>query len=303
VKPTSTESLDIAACYHMIRERLRMSVLEGSPLAVEVRSHLVDGSLPIGLLLPIATARTDTWTGAPVTLSTSLGFLMLVTRWLDDMHDRDRPHQLWQRLGAARTATLAADALGHAWGCLARDPGVPRTLLVEFADLLAVLSLGELEDVASPPRDRAAWQRVAWRKTAVAYRFAARSGAVLHGDPQWVEAATRYGELLGLGLQAVDDFDGVFGPEHADLRRGSLGTLPVVLLREASGEAGALEPLLERRDVDAIMACMRELDIERATEEQIAVYTEQAAGVLVDADVRPDGPHLDGLLHAFCQRS
>lgn len=288
--------------YDAIRTKLRSSVLEGSALAQQVHTHLLEPSLPVGVLLPIASARGERALGPATSVATTLALLMLVTRWLDDLHDRDRPDQLWTRIGPAQVATLSADALNHAWGCLARDPDVPRSLLVEFSDLLAVLALGEMEDVTSPPRDLLAWQRVAWRKTAAGYRFAARAGALLHGEPRWLAAAPHYGEMLGLALQAADDFDGAFVGERLDLRAGAQGTLPMVLLRAVHPKPDTVDALLHERKLDELVELLCAFEIERSTEQRIEVYVGQARGALHDAGVLPRGPHLDGLLHALCQR-
>jgi geranylgeranyl pyrophosphate synthase len=288
--------------YNAIRKKINDSVLPDSPLAWQVHRHLTDRALPVTLLLPIATTLgTPQQVNTAVSVSAALAYLLLANRWLDDMHDRDRPDQLWKELGEAKVAMLSANALNHAWGCLVRETEVPRQLLAEFGDMIAVIALGEHVDVTSPPEDFTSWQRNAWCKTAVTFRFAAKAGAMLKGDPRWQEAASRYGELLGLALQAADDFDGVFDSGAPDFHSGAMGTLPAVLLLEAGVERDRLKEMIEARRVASLLALVEQYSIRQAMDKHIANYGEQAAGVLIAAGIRPRTHHLARFLHALCR--
>lgn len=266
---------EVGAAYDEIRAAVEAAVLPGSPLATPMGTWLTDHPLPPSLLLPIAAAG-----GAcpPATaLSASLAFLLVVMRWLDDLVDRDRDGQLWQTSGDADTAVLSATALTHAWACLARTESVPREVLVDFGEMTAVLALGEADDAGEPARTISAWQRTAWRKTAVCYRFALRAGARLTGDPLWTSSATVYGAHLGLYLQAIDDIHGTFADDGPDLRRGRAFTLPLVELLSDLPEA---EGAFRHREVDWLLHAMDEHDVRRRCEARAAAYAGAAQAAL-----------------------
>jgi geranylgeranyl pyrophosphate synthase len=262
---------DVARAYDEVRAAVEAAVLPASPLAGPVRGWLTDHALPPSLLLPVAAA--GGLCPPAVALSAALAFLLLVMRWLDDLMDRDRDGQLWQTHGSGGTAVLSAAALTHAWACLARSAELPRDVLVGFGEMTAVLALGEAADRGDPPRSVATWQRTAWRKTAVCFRYAVWAGARLTGDPHWPSAAATYGSHLGLYLQAADDIAGTFGESATDLRRGGTHTLPLVELMPHRPDAPAL---FERRDVAALLELMAEHDIRARCEARAAAYAHQA---------------------------
>jgi geranylgeranyl pyrophosphate synthase len=262
---------EVAAAYEDVRDAVAAAVLPGSPLAAPVHAWLTDHRLPPSLLLPIAAAGGRS--PPAVALSASMAFLLLVMRWLDDMVDRDRDGQLWQTHGDGGAAVLSAAALTHCWACLAREPALPRDVLVVFGETTAVLALGEAADRGEPPLTVEEWQRIAWRKTAVAFRYALWAGARTTGDPRWTEEAARYGTYLGLYLQAADDIEGTFGADAPDLRRARAHTLPLVELLPSMPAAASL---FARRETGVLLAAMREHDVRRRCEARAAAYAEQA---------------------------
>jgi geranylgeranyl pyrophosphate synthase len=284
---------DVARAYDQIRGAIDAAVLPGSPLAGPVRTWLTGHRLPPSLLLPIAAAG---GTSPPaVAVSASMAFLLLVMRWLDDLMDRDRDGQLWETHGEGGAAVLSAAALTHAWACLAREPGIPRDVLAGFGEMTAVLALGEAADHATPPGTVAEWQRIAWRKTAVAFRHALWAGARLTGDPRWTQEAATYGTHLGLYLQAADDIEGTFGPGAPDLRRGRTHTLPLVEVLPVEPAAAAM---FDRRETDLLLAAMASHDVRHRCETRAAGYAAEARQALD----RCPGPWTDacaGLLSAL----
>lgn len=284
---------EVARAYDDVRGAVESAVLPGSPLARPVREWLTGHRLPPSLLLPIAAAGGST--PPAVALSASMAFLLLVMRWLDDLVDRDRDGQLWQTYGEGGAAVLSAAALTHSWACLAREPALPRDVLVGFGEMTAVLALGEAADRAEPPRTVEDWQRIAWRKTAVAFRYALWAGARLTGDPRWPAEAASYGTHLGLYLQAADDIEGTFAPGAPDLRRGRTHTLPLVSLLGELPDAAAM---FDRRETDALLAAMADHGVRARCESRAAAYAEQARRALD----RCPGPWTDacaGLLPAL----
>lgn len=266
---------EVARAYDDIRAAVQAAVLPGSPLAAPVRNWLTDHRLPPSLLLPVAAAGGSC---PPATaLSASMAFLLLVMRWLDDLVDRDRDGQLWQTQGDAGAAVLSAAALTHAWACMAREPALPRDVLVGFGEMTAVLALGEAADHGAPPRSIAEWQRIAWRKTAVCFRYALWAGARLTGDPLWPGEAAHYGIHLGLYLQAIDDIHGTFAGDAPDLRRGATLTLPLVELLPDMADA---EAAFRQRDVGILLAAMAEHGVRRRCEARAATYARRAQEAL-----------------------
>lgn len=288
------DATDPQPCYGAVRDALSAAVLPDSPLGRAVRIWLLDRPLPPGLLIPVAAA--GALTPASVAVSSALGFLLLAMRWLDDLVDRDRDGQLWEDHGTGGAAVLSAAALSHGWGCLVRCASVPRDVLSEFADMTAVLALGEDADANAPPDTPAAWQRIAWRKTGVCYRFAARAGAHLSGDVAWHRHAPVFGAHLGLFLQAMDDIEGAFSPGAPDLARGTTMTLPLVLL---SAHCSDTQALFRARQVDQLSRALARHDIRRAAETLAYGHSQQARAALL----RCPGPWQtagNGLLAALC---
>jgi geranylgeranyl pyrophosphate synthase len=285
---------DVAASYEAIRRTLHAAVLPDSPLDGALREWLTEHSLPPSLLIPVAAA--GGLSPSAIVLSASMGFLLLVMRWLDDLVDQDREGQLWQVRSPGAAAVLASSALTHAWACLAREPEIPRDVLVAFGEMTAVLALGEHADAHEPPKSIAGWQRVAWRKTAVCFRFAAWAGARLTGDPCWERQASTYGEYLGLYLQAADDIAGAFDAGAPDLARGKTLTLPLVELLQYMPEAAEA---LRSREVDALIQALAQWDVRARCELQAGAYAREAR----DALRRCPGPWVTacrGLLGVLC---
>jgi geranylgeranyl pyrophosphate synthase len=285
---------DVAQVYDAIRDAVDTAVLPGSPLQAAVRTWLTGHSLPPSLLLPVAAAGGPC---APATaLSASLAFLLLAMRWLDDMVDRDREGQLWQVRGQGAAAVLASSALTHAWACLAQEPAVPRDVLMGFGDMTAVLAVGEAADRSDPPRTIPQWQRIAWRKTAVCFRFALWAAARLTRNADWQVEAACYGTHLGLYLQAVDDIEGTFSDGAPDLCRGATLTLPLV---ELARDMDDVETAFRRREVDALLRAMAHYDVRGRCEARAAAYAREAREALW----RCPGPWNSacaGLLPALC---
>lgn len=288
---------DVAMCYNAIRRALHAAVLPNSPLEEVMHEWLTEHRLPPSLLVPVAAA--GSLSTPAIAISASMGFLLLVMRWLDDLMDQDREHQLWQVRGPGAAAVLSSSALTHAWACLAREPEIPRDILVAFGEMTAVLALGEHADVDNPPRMVKDWQRVAWRKTGVCFRFATWAGARLAGDPSWEEQAPTYGEYLGLYLQTADDIAGTFDAEAPDLVRGKTLTLPLVELMKNMPEAA---DAFRRRNVEVLMQALAKWDVRARCEARARAYAYKAR----DALGRCPGPWVTacgGVLGVLCGKT
>jgi geranylgeranyl pyrophosphate synthase len=166
-----------------------------------------------------------------VSSAAACGFLILATRWFDDVQDRDRPHTLVGDLGPARATNFAAGALTVAWHTLASDRALPQKALEAFGRWTIDIARGQDADLTGR-----AWTTLAeyWRlmggKTGSALALACEVGALVARPDRGELAATcgRIGMHMGMSMQILDDLDGAFHPDGiGDLARG-LVTLPVL---------------------------------------------------------------------------
>lgn len=133
-----------------------------------------------------------------------------------DDDDLRRGQPTVHRAFSEALAVLAGDALaGMAFGLIAdHTQGVPdRTLLRVISELSRSASVeglvnGQVDDILSVNMapDATMLHRIHSGKTGALFRFSARAGAWLAGQPlNVVESMGQYGNLLGLAFQIVDD--------------------------------------------------------------------------------------------------
>ncbi len=114
------------------------------------------------------------------------------------------------------TAVLTGDALlAMAFGVISKHtPGVSAERLLrvigDFSDVSSVCGLvnGQFVDIyyENRPFDETVLEYIHTYKTGALFRFSTRAGALLSGaDDRTVDALTRFGEMLGLAFQIVDD--------------------------------------------------------------------------------------------------
>lgn len=162
----------------------------------------------------------------------------------DDVIDRS-PTRRGKPTAAARwgsgMAVLAGDFLFSSSFNLLYDEDDP-TVLRLAARMVRHMCAGAIEEVESAGRldqDLSEYYRRIYRKTAVFLETACRAGALASRAPDQVtEALARYGRLVGLAFQVVDDVLDFTGdpartgkPVGGDLRNGLL-TLPMIYARE-----------------------------------------------------------------------
>ncbi|HZT05422.1 MAG TPA: polyprenyl synthetase family protein [Chloroflexota bacterium] len=163
-------------------------------------------------------------------------------------------------------ALLAGDYLFAQAAATASETNNLRIMRL-FAESVMTLCAGQIDECARigderQEIDRDSYYRTIDAKTAALFVLACHAGAILgEASLAQTEALRRYGRLLGLAFQIVDDVLDLVGDESAmgkpvgsDLRQG-LVTLPVIylrdeiaedLLRQAFSDDGAKEQAIEQ---------------------------------------------------------
>ena len=214
----------------------------------QIAVHLTRTQLPPHVILPLASAAAIS--GNPdkaLPVAAACGFLIVTTRWFDDVQDRDRKESLWREVGAGRAVNMAATALTVAWQALAEESKEARHAFGRYTVALArAQDLDLMTRVARTIDDY--WQLMRG-KTGAALALACEAGALAARPDRAQEAALcgSYGEHLGVLIQILDDLDGVFHPDGiGDLAAGKV-TLPVLYGLAIDHEA--------REELDEIVHC------------------------------------------------
>lgn len=258
----STAAADPLAALDDVRRAMEDALAGCSwpELKKQVKIYLLDPPLPRIALLPLAAcaAAGGTPRSAAVVASASM-LLVLSTRWLDDLADRDRDGTLQHRVGEGRAMTLAAGALSLAWRQLATSPTVPRPLLARFGDATLRLGAGQDQDL----RGGEITMEQAWEilrgKTAAGFAFLCESGGWMAGaSAAECAALARAGEHLGVLIQLLDDLDGVLAPQG----QGDLATRKQSNLLLVHGLNGPQSEIMRRLLADGDTARLRDLLLE-----------------------------------------
>ena len=198
----------------------------------QIGRHLTNTTLPRHVILPLASAAAVG--GEPrqaLSVAVACAYLIVASRWFDDLQDRDRPESLWIDVGMGRAVNMAAAALTVAWRALAEDKELPTEALRAFGRRTVELSHGqELDLRARMPSNLDEYWQVMRAKTGAAVALGCEVGALSARPDKPAEAGIcgRFGEYAGTLLQILDDLDGAFHPDGlGDLRLGKI-TLPVL---------------------------------------------------------------------------
>jgi geranylgeranyl pyrophosphate synthase len=167
------------------------------------------------------------------------------------------------------TVILVGDYLFAQSAILITRPGNPKVVQI-FAECLATICDGELTQIFSThqwdqPKDE--YYKRIYAKTAVLFATGCELGAIMGGaDEALVERLRRFGHLLGMGFQIIDDIIDFESSEitgkatGGDLRQGIV-TLPTMYFFEKASQADSdfVKGLIERKDVS-------DAEIQRAVE-------------------------------------
>lgn len=156
------------------------------------------------------------------------------------------------------TVILVGDYLFAQSAILITRPGNPRVVKI-FAECLATICDGELTQLFSKKQwkqDKEDYYKRIYCKTAVLFATACELGTIMGGgDDELVDRMRRFGHLLGMGFQIIDDVIDFYPAEitgkatGGDLRQG-LVTLPTMYFFEkaAPAEADFVKKLVEANE-------------------------------------------------------
>ncbi|MGH2829078.1 MAG: polyprenyl synthetase family protein [Actinomycetota bacterium] len=282
--PTSVVGLDLRADLERVEAGMRDAVASGQPMVREAAGHVLGsgGKRFRPMLVLLAGRLGDDESNAPRLLDCAVAVELthLATLYHDDVMDEAEVRRGRPSANARfdnRVAILAGDWLfAKASGIAARLGTYPSHVL---ADTIAAVCEGQImesEHAGTPNQTVERYLETIKRKTAALIGASCHLGAWLAGaGDEAVEAATAYGEALGMAFQLADDVLDITGVEAesgkvpgTDLREG-VWTLPVLetLAGHVSG-GHALRRFLEHRRVpEALDVLSGNGSIARATAE------------------------------------
>lgn len=167
------------------------------------------------------------------------------------------------------TVILVGDYLFAQSAILITRPGNPKVVQI-FAECLATICDGELTQIFASHQwnqSKEEYYKRIYSKTAVLFATGCELGAIMGGaDEELVQRLRRFGHLLGMGFQIIDDIIDFESSEitgkatGGDLRQGIV-TLPTMYFFEKASQEDAdfVKGLIERKDAD-------EAEVTRAVE-------------------------------------
>lgn len=259
----------LSSLYPEIRRRIDTSVADASPtFRTQVKQRLTERPLPPVLLLPpAACAAVGGDPHQTLSISAACGMLLLTMRWFDDLEDRDRQGALWQEVGNSRALNLAAYALTRAWGILAEDSTVPRTILVAFSRATETLARGQDMDLSNNVDSFDRLWELMRTKTGAAFAFAAEAGAISGTrDTNRISILHNFGEQLGIMLQLLDDLLGIFRPVgQGDLALSKISLALLYGLTFDHPATSELRQIVKRGDLgieqDRVRRILEDIDV------------------------------------------
>jgi octaprenyl-diphosphate synthase len=305
---------DFAAVNALIPRRLTSDV----GLVEEISRYIVEsGGKRLRPLLVLLSARALSYRGDDhVKLAAVIEFLHTATLLHDDVVDRSdlrrgrrTANAVW---GNAPTVLVGDFLYSRAFQLMVELGDIEViSILSNATNLIAEGEVQQLANIGQVELDEERYIDVIRAKTAMLFRAASHTAAVLAKGPRTaVDALRDYGELLGLAFQLVDDWldyagDPTLMGKNAgdDLAEGKV-TLPLIHTLRAGAPvdarcvADAIRAKSSERLRDVLLAVQRSgaLDYTKRRADQ---YAERARTCLA---ALPSGPHRDALdaLARFC---
>lgn len=305
---------DFAAVNALIPRRLTSDV----DLVEEISRYIVEsGGKRVRPLLVLLCARALSFRGdAHQKLAAIIEFLHTATLLHDDVVDRSElrrgrrtANAVW---GNAPTVLVGDFLYSRAFQLMTElgDLGVI-TILSDATNRIAEGEVHQLANVGRVDLDEAQYVEVIRAKTAMLFRAATHTAAVLVGGrSNEIEALRDYGEFLGLAYQLVDDWldyagDPTLMGKNAgdDLAEGKV-TLPLIhTLRNGSpAEARCVREAIRSRashSLGDVLAAVRQSGALDYTRDQAGRFAERARSRL---ECIPRSPYRDALdaLARYC---
>jgi geranylgeranyl pyrophosphate synthase len=224
---------DLKDLYPEVRHTLRAALPSSWPELDTALAYLFEQPLLPEAMLPLASCSAvggRARDAVPVAAALVAGVASV--RVLDDLADRDRPGQLWQRVGLARASNYAAAAQALAFEVLHRAPLEARVIHrvgQVFARACLAIAAGQDRELAGHTRSLEDYWLTMQLRSGEAYGAACASGALVGpDDAARVEACRDFGRHLGLLMHILNDLESIWRPEgETDLAQTKL-TLPVL---------------------------------------------------------------------------
>lgn len=306
--PLSAEALGISAHLERVEVGLRDAVQAGSGLIHDAAGHVLSSGgkrfRPMLVLLSGKLADFEPNEKQLVDCAVAIELTHLATLYHDDVMDEASLRRGQPTANARfdnRVAILTGDWLFARASAIAADLGTyPSRVL---ADTIAAVCEGQImesEHAGTQAQSIERYLETIKKKTAALIATSCHLGAWLAGaDVPVVDAATAYGEAIGMAFQLSDDVLDITGEQErfgkipgTDLREG-VWTLPVLRTLAGShpGDA-ALRAALDAGDVEGALGILRENGSPEATLEAAAGWSARAAGFL---EAAPPGATRDAL--------
>jgi len=217
---------------------------------------VVDGPCGPRPLLPLAACAAvggEARRAVPVAAAWEVAFV--AGGILDDLQDQDR-EAVWSSVGEGRAFNFSAALFAFAPKLLVEAPWPDSRVVAvcrSFHEETMHLFAGQDRDLRGETRTLDDYWLTIGTKTANAFAWACGAGALCGcEEPELVRACRAYGYHLGLALQILDDFQGLWEPVGTgDLANGKV-TLP--LLYGLSVEHGWREELQAIADGEELAA-------------------------------------------------
>ncbi len=167
-----------------------------------------------------------------IPVSAALLAVEVSLRIFDDLEDKDRPGQLWEKVGEARAWNYASAIHILSFEILSQSSlpdSVFRRVNQLFIDAFFRITEGQEYDLTEATKTIEEYWRTIELKTATAYAAACAAGALVGTDDlQLIQACSTYGHHVGLAIQIFNDMESIWQPDGiTDLKQGKL-TLPLL---------------------------------------------------------------------------
>lgn len=219
--------------YPEVRQHLANAVPDYWPALQELINPTLKGQLMSGAILPLAacaavggTARTA------VPVSASLIASAVSARIFDDLQDKDRPNQLWRRVGETRAWNYGMAMYGLAFRILNQSnlPGDTfRQINQLYLDAFFYMAAGQERDLLGATLTVDDYWKTIALKTGTAYAVACAAGAAAGtDDPELIQACHAFGHHVGIIIQIFNDYESIWQPDGlSDIALGKV-TLPII---------------------------------------------------------------------------